>query len=220
MKGDALWKNIDKNTTPGTAFLHPTFWTMVKPGDLVIEVGSGNGRVIEECLARKLRVAAIDINPNELGELRKRYMTNKNVSLEELDVTKSKPLKRKIAQGAILLGLVGALDSPAGRKRALTNVAASLEIGGALCVSEFVYSPTDPVLSHRYKKAEAMGLEKGSFVVDEADGSAKYITHNFQEAELVRLVEADFTIIKLEKTMFTSYHGNERKGISLIAKKK
>ena len=73
MKSKKLWKKIIKDSTPGTATLHPSFFKVLNKKDLVLEIGSGSGRVIDMCLDNQLKVIGYGINANEVAFLKEKY---------------------------------------------------------------------------------------------------------------------------------------------------
>jgi len=219
MRAKDFWERIKENKTPGTAILHSEFDKMVKAKDQVLEVGSGSGRIVDICLEKKAKVIAVDINTEEIDALKRRYQFNDNVTVKELDITKDIAARPSSVDSAIMLGLLGALDSPKERVTSLKNIAKSIKPRGFLFISEFEYYPKDKTLKDRYDRGVLQGLEKGSFLVDSKNGFSSYITHNFELDELKALVEREFEIIDLERRTFMSYHGNKRVGMALIARK-
>jgi ubiquinone/menaquinone biosynthesis C-methylase UbiE len=215
--GQEYWKKIVANQTPGTAQIDDLFWESLNPHETVLEVGVGSGRVIDESLRRGLNIIAIDINKQEIENLRNIYETNEAVELLIADATKPLSLPRKV-NGVVMLGLLGALNFELQRNDALRNCAAVTEPKSEVVVSEFLVDDTDEVLASRYKQGQKDGLERGSFAVFDDAGNVQYITHNFDEDELVSLVGRYATILSVSKTIFMSYHGSERKGIIVRAR--
>ncbi len=220
MKSKNLWRKIKSESTPGTTPLHPSFFTSLNKNDLVLEIGSGSGRVIDICIEKRLRCVGFDVNPNEIESLKVKYKDNKNVTVMEHDITKSSLPKIRGAKAAIMLGLLGALDSTSQRLSALENTLSALDEKGYIFVSEFLYDDSIEELKERYEKGRKLGLENGSFLVEGGKDGTSYITHNFLKEELERVLSTHCTIVDVKITNFTTFHGNIRPGILVVARRK
>jgi 2-polyprenyl-3-methyl-5-hydroxy-6-metoxy-1,4-benzoquinol methylase len=212
------WRDIPRGKTPGTTQIDNRFWRYISSGDTVAEVGSGSGRVIEECIDRQLNVVAIDINQHELAGLKKKYLKNPNVMFLLSDVTKPLSTQDKF-NGVIMLGLLGAVSGSDLRLQALKNCINKAVPGCIFNISEFLVDNDDVILAKRYLEGKLKGFESGSFSVMDEQGSSLCVTHNFELQEIKDLVGSCLDIISIEHTVFLSYHGNKRKGVMILARK-
>ncbi len=58
----------------------------IEPGDLVVEIGPGEGALTEHLLARGARVTALEIDPRLAGELRDRFGEQRGFEVSEADI--------------------------------------------------------------------------------------------------------------------------------------
>lgn len=213
------WSKIPVGKTPGTTLICKEFWESLDNEDLIIEVGTGSGRAAAECLERGFRVLGCDINELEVEhtkrQLGKRFASSK-FDVRYHDITKSS--LSTLGEGALLLGLLGALVKK-DRLMALKNTISSLKPGSILYISEFLINTDDPILLQRYEAGLRLGDEYGTFPVYDDDQNILYFTHNFYEQELLELMKkSGLKIIFCKRQEFMSYHGNKRKGISIMGK--
>src|SRR3989338_7662067 len=81
-----LWLKIGANKTPSSVKIDNDFWKYFKPKDKILDVGCGWGRAVCECLKRGLYVVGIDINKNEITELKKKRL--KGAEIRQGDIFK------------------------------------------------------------------------------------------------------------------------------------
>ena len=66
--------SYDPPTTSPSATAAPTSWeTLVHPGDLVFDVGAGDGTMTDRLVARGARVICVEAHPTRASALRERY---------------------------------------------------------------------------------------------------------------------------------------------------
>lgn len=218
---EELWGKISIGNTPGTAPIDENFWHLLPKKSLIFEVGCGWGRIIFECLKRNFEVVGIEINKNEVDAL------NKKLSQLKLDTKakvyneniKSTSFNNETFSAAIMQGILSALPKNI-RNAGLREIYRILKPGGYIHVAEFELIADDPNAVVRYKNDELITKEPGTLSIRDRSGKELYRTHNFSEGELIKLIEKNkFKIISLSKDNFTSYHGNKKPGLLIIAQK-
>ena len=92
-----------------------------------------------------------------------------------------------------------------------------MEKGGYLHVAEFEMSEK---YEKRYEEDFKITGEYGTLSIkDKETGQELCRGHNFYKEELTGLVKkAGFEIISFKRTFFTSYHGDKKPGMIIIAK--
>lgn len=217
-----FWEKISSGKTPGTIPVSDEFWPMLTPGDSVLEVGCAWGRIVFECLKRNFKVVGIDINKNEI-DLLKEKLTEQNVPENLARVMQSDILstdfKSNQFQGAILLGVLSAMPKN-DRGNCLKEVGRVLKPGGLVYIGEFELNTKIPAYLERYEKDFKVTGEYGTLSIKDDEGQEMYRSHNFSVGEITDLItENGFMMDKLIKDTFTSYHGNRKPGLMLIARK-
>lgn len=72
----------------------------------------------------------------------------------------------------------------------------------------------------RYENDFKITGEFGTLSVRDATGAEMYRSHNFSKIELSDLIKkSGFQIVRFNKTIFTSYHGYKKLGMTIIARK-
>ncbi len=215
-----LWFRVPATKVPGTTPIDEKFWSLLRPGSMVLEVGCGDGRIIYECIKRGFAVIGIDINAAAIKKLRagiKKMGTN-TVSLDVSSITKTK-FNKDFFNAATLQGILSAL-STADRVQALHELWRILKPNAIIHIAEFEFIDNNVVARARYDRDYQITKEYGTISVTNDLGTELYRTHNFKEAELRSLLEATgFTIISFRREIFTSYHGNRKPGLLIILKK-
>jgi len=217
-----LWKKIDANKTPGTMPVSEVFWSKFKPGNQILEVGCGWGRIIENCLDRKLRVVGIDINLNEIialtTKLNKDGVDSNLVEIYEKSVLDT-GFKDNKFDGIIMQGVLSAL-SRKDRMKCLEEVYRMLKPGGCVHIGEFQLNDSDPIFKKRYDEDFLTTKEYGTLSVKDGNGNEMYQSHNFSIDEITDMLKrSGFASTKVIKDIFTSYHGNKKPGMMIISKK-
>ena len=92
-----------------------------------------------------------------------------------------------------------------------------MEEGGYLHIAEF---EMDDRFDKRYKEDFKLTGEYGTLSIKDKDtGKELCRSHNFYKEEITELIEkAGFEIISFKRTLFTSYHGEKKTGMMIIAK--
>jgi len=206
-----LWLKIGANKTPSSVKIDNDFWKYFKPKDKILDVGCGWGRAVCECLKRGLYVVGIDINKNEITELKKKKL--KGAEIRQGDILKIK-LKKEF-NGVLLLGLLSALSKKE-RNKCLKRVNLPLVNGGYIHISEFEMSDK---FKERYENDFKITKEYGTLSVKD-NGKEIFRGHNFTKAEIFDLIKnSGFKAVKFKRAEFTSYHGRKRPGMMIIAQK-
>lgn len=208
-----LWTKIPANKTPNSTLIDEKFWGYFRPQDKILDVGCGSGRVIIDGVKRGFKLTGLDINKNEIKQLRKNI--GKSAEVIYGDILNIK-LKRESFQGAFLQGILSTLEKNK-RNKCLKRVRSFLRKGGCLHVSEFKLSSK---FKERYENDFLLTKEYGTLSVRNCNGDEIYRSHNFSEKEIINLIKnSGFKIVSIKNSTFTSYHGNKKPGMMVIAKK-
>ncbi len=206
-----FWEKIEANKTPSSVKIDNDFWKYFKPKDKILDVGCGWGRAIYECLNRDLYVVGVDINENEIKELKKKNL--RGAEIKYGDILKMK-LKKEF-KGVLMLGLLSVL-SESERGKCLKRVRSFLIKGGYIHISEFEMNNK---FKKRYDSDFKITKEYGTLSVKD-NGTEIFRSHNFTKKEIFDLIKnGEFKIIKFKRAKFTSYHGHKRPGMMIIAQK-
>lgn len=206
-----FWLKMKANKTPSSVKIDDDFWKYFNPKDKILDVGCGWGRAIYECAKRDLRVVGIDINKNEIKELKKKNLRGAEIKCG--DILKIK-LKKEF-KGVLMLGFLSAISKKE-RKRSLEGVRSFLIDGGYIHISEFEMSEK---FKKRYENDFKITKEYGTLSVKD-NGVEIFRSHNFTKKEIFDLIKnSGFKIIKFKRAQFVSYHKDKKPGIMIIVQK-
>lgn len=209
-----LWAKIPPDKIPSSTEIDENFWSCFREGDSILEVGCGQGRFVYDCAVRGFKITGIDINKEAIELLNKdAYLFGAEVYYADILTAK---FKEKF-DGVLLQGLLGSLDKK-NRSKCLNKVKTVMEGGGYLHIAEFEISDK---FEKKYNEDFKLTGEYGTLVIRDKDNGKELCRgHNFYKEEIAELLEkAGFKIVSLKKTFFTSYHGNKKPGIMIIAQK-
>jgi ubiquinone/menaquinone biosynthesis C-methylase UbiE len=210
---DNLWAKISPDKIPSSTKIDKRFWDYFKKGDNILEVGCGQGRFVYSCATRGLKATGIDINKEAIDLLEEdAWLFGAKAS--HLDILNAK-FEEKF-KGALLQGLLGAMEEN-DRLKCLNKVKSIMEKGGYLHIAEFEMSDK---YEKRYKEDFKLTGEYGTMSIKDKDSGEELCRgHNFFKEELIELVKkAGLKIISFKQTFFSSYHGEKKPGMMIIAK--
>jgi tRNA (uracil-5-)-methyltransferase TRM9 len=178
------------------------FANRFKAGDLVLDLGCGNGRDLRHFGSLGINVLGLDISRGQLLVVRQRAETPP--LLVQGDVC-ALPIKADVADGAILAATLHHLPDPESRGQALGETFRCLEPGGLALVG--VWAREQPKFESNFQDAkESLGddWEPGDMLLDWRlpNGSVfKRYYHMFSEEEFDNLLaSSDF---KVERRWFS-----------------
>lgn len=209
-----LWAKIPPNKIPSSTKIDKRFWGYFVKGDSILEVGCGQGRFLYACAMRGFKITGIDINKEAIELLNKdAYLFGAKACYA--DILKAK-FKEKF-KGVLLQGLLCSLEKK-DRIKCLNKVKSAMEMGGYLHVAEFEMSDK---FEKRYIEDFKLTKEYGTLSIKDKDtGKELCRSHNFYKEEIKEMIEmAGFKITSFKRTFFTSYHGEKKPGIMIIAQK-
>ena len=209
-----LWVKIPPKKIPSSTKIDEKFWKYFKKGDNILDVGCGQGRFVYACAIRGLNVTGIDINKKAIELLNKdAFLFGAKVYCEDIFKVK---FEEKF-KGGFLQGLLCS-SKKKDRVKCLNKVESIMEMGGYLHIAEFEMSDK---FTERYKEDFKLTREYGTLSIKDKDSGKELCrSHNFYKEEIIELIEkAGFKIISFKRTFFTSYHGEKKPGMMIIAQK-
>ncbi|MEK7562738.1 MAG: class I SAM-dependent methyltransferase [Patescibacteria group bacterium] len=208
------WAKIPSAKIPSSTKVDESFWDLFSEGDNILDAGCGQGKYVHACAVLGFRVVGIDINKEAIEKLNKDawLLGAESYHLDILSAEFQEKFK-----GALLQGLLSALDKK-DRTKCLYRVKSFMADGGYLHISEFEMSDK---FDARYKEDLKLTGEYGTLSIKDKDtGKELSRSHNFFKEEIIELIEsAGFKIVSFKRTLFTSYHGEKKPGMMIIAKK-
>jgi len=207
------WSKIPPEKIPSSTKVDERFWNYFQEGDSILEAGCGQGRFIYSCAINGLRIVGIDINKEAVKLL------NEDAWLFGAEVYHGNILTTKFKEkfkGVLLQAIISSLK-PRDRIKCLSNVKSAMEKGGYLHIAEFEMNDK---YEERYKKDYKLTGEYGTLSIkDKESGKELCRSHNFFKEEMIELIEnSGFEIVSFKKALFTSYHGEKKPGMMIIAK--
>ncbi len=168
--------------------MHPDFLSTIQPGNTILDVGCGPGR-ISRLLGKKCKVVGIDINEKEIEFARSQGITN-----AEFMVASGADLSQFSSNsfdGAVLVGTLGGVHKEL-RDLILAETARVIRPRSPIYVAELTRKHGNAEREAIYKRDAEMTGEMGSRVVYEFPGERGkilYIAKHFEPEELVELLQ-------------------------------
>jgi len=198
------------SSVPSSLELNANVKAYLRPGDRILDLGCGAGRVLGELVREGRFAVGVDRNLPSLALARARGLRVARADLPCL------PFGADAFDAGILLAVLTTVTTPAAR---LAILAEAARVGcRVLCLADFLQNWDLPYYQSRYEAGLAETGERGSFVVREADGRPLYVAHHFTLEELGGLLaEAGFRLAHADTPRVRTRSGNVVTGVSLAA---
>jgi len=192
------------------------FSDLIKDGDRVLDLGCGNGRLIELFAGKSIDYLGVDNSENLLNVAKKRYPNNNFLLADALNL----PLTDNSFDAIFSIAVLHHIPSRNLRIKFLKEAKRVLKPGGILVLTvwNLLRLKTLPLLV-RYSLLKTMGLSKleyGDVLVPWANKTKRYY-HYFTKKEMTGLAkEAGFEIVEINSLKSIE---NRRVNLCLVAKK-
>lgn len=205
------WNETAK--VPSTLELVPEVAAFLKPGDRVIDLGCGPGRILGE-LAGEDRFGLLVGADRNMPSLRLAGGRGLPVLRAELAAL---PFADAAFDAGILHAVLTTLVPRRQRLAVLTE--ARRVVNRVLCVADFLLNPDIALYKARYDAGEAETGEAGSFLVRESGSdTVLYAAHHHSMQELSGLLsEAGFRVAYAAAPLVRTRSGNVIRGVVLAA---
>ena len=204
------------NTTakvPSTLELVPEVASFLSPGDRIVDLGCGAGRVLGELAGRGCygRLAGADRNLPSLRLAGERGLPVVRAELATL------PFADATFDAGILHAVLTTLVPRT--RRAAVLLEARRVVRRVLCLADFLLNPDIPLYKARYDAGVSETGEAGSFLVRGDDGgTVLYAAHHHTMQELSELLhEAGFRVAYAAAPLVRTRSGNIIRGVVLAA---
>jgi len=226
MDSTLAWKKFANGQTPSSVTLNKIFYEKVSKNSQILDFGCAWGKVPLELQEKGYNVIGFDINEAEIKkaqefakESNKKYKSQ--IKFETANAL-NLPYKDNSFDSCLMQAFMTTLTNPEDRIKVLKEAKRVLKKDGILYMGVFGQTWENPKYQERYDAHFPITKEKGTFIVTK-DGTPNteeiYRVHHYTKDELNKLLSNKFKIELLEKTTFTSYHGNKANGFIVIAKK-
>ncbi|WP_428569853.1 MAG: class I SAM-dependent methyltransferase [Solidesulfovibrio sp. DCME] len=181
----------------------------LRPGDRVLDIGCGAGRIMGELAGQGFRVVGADRNAASLARAGGRGLAVVRADAAAL------PFGTGCFDAAVLHAVLTVLPTPQSRHAVLTE---ARRLGcRLLCIADFLQNWDLPLYKARYEAGQAETGERGSFVVRQA-GEVLYLAHHFTLGELTGLLAgAGYAVALADTPLVTTRSGNRVRGLAVAA---
>ncbi len=199
----------ESSSVPSSLLLDARIAAYLRPGDRVLDIGCGAGRILGELAGQGFRVVGADRNTASLGLARA-----KGLAVVRADAA-ALPFGEGRFDAAVLHAVLTTLPTPESRRAVLAE---ARRLGcRLLCLADFLRNWDLPYYRARYEAGQAETGERGSFVVREA-GEVLYVAHHFSLAELTGLLgQAGYAVAFADTPVVTTRSGKRVRGVVAAA---
>lgn len=193
------------------------FNDLVKDGDRVLDLGCGNGRLIELFVGKNIDYLGVDNSKNLIDIAKKHHPNNNFLLADALNLS----LEDKTFDAIFSIAVLHHIPSRELRIKFFNEAKRILKPNGILVLTVWNLLTRKTILSYlRCSLLKGLGLSKldfGDLFVSWSDKANRYY-HLFSKGELERLAkEAGFEVNKVG--LAKAYRGGRRSNLYLIAKK-
>jgi len=201
------WENMGENV-PSTSTFSERIFDHLQPGNRVLDVGCGYGRISRTFRERGFRLVGIDINKDAIAAAK--FIPGVEFYVQSAD---NLEFEDNFFDGAFTQASLGSMEYQV-RVKSLTEICRVLRKGGVLQVAEFGLGNNPK----RYEEDEKITGEYGTIITKYND--VEYRSHNFEKEELADILKGSgFNILNYEVKPFMSVNSNPYPGHIFIAKK-
>ena len=192
------------------------FRDFVKDGDRVLDVGCGNGRLLELFKDKIINYAGIDVSEKLIDLAKKKYPENNFLVADNLNL----PFPENNFDKVFSIAVLHTIPSKGLREKAISELKRVLKPGGFLILTAWDMWRKDAFLTlFKYaflKLAGRSQLDFGDALIPWADKTKRYY-HFFTKKELIALVEKKG--FKIMKKGIAKNENKKRSNIYIIAEK-
>lgn len=196
---------------PGTLPITENLQNAVSRATRVLDIGCACGRLPTQ-LKRPLGSiwTGLDINPDAISKARARLLPAAEFYVHDILTPWSNAANPDLV---VLNGILTCLPCEIQRARLFKNLAQIVRDGaGRVYVADFLQTWTESCHSKRYEHGIQLGLERGSFLVEDGSRRLLYIARHFTEREIKDL----FAAVGLNLLHFQIFSGHTRSGKKVL----
>lgn len=182
------WLQFNEANTPATNYLHPDAISNMSSEHLVLDLGCGYGRNIQNLANIALRVVGVDINHEEVKHASLGHQ-EENINFAVMNGAQL-GFADNTFNDVVLLGVIGGIHSEM-RHKIIEESVRVLKPGGMVYLGENTVDSTVKIKQERYSMGKEITGEDGTMVVYNNDQSAEgiaFISKHFEPEEIKSLL--------------------------------
>lgn len=208
---------------PSTVHLDQDMISPIPEGSSVLEFACAGGRTAFDLEAMGFKVTAFDIDSDAISHC-KAEAEEKGSSIQFLEADgRNLPFEDNSFDAVIMNAFMTMMDTRSSRMSGFLEGFRVLKEGGYLYLADFIQTWDDEAYKKRYEEHENLTGEIGTFIVTEdgsLEGEELYRAHHYTRSELLWYVETRYVVLAEKETRFMTFHGNEIKGLIILAGKR
>lgn len=208
MKSQEYWNRVSADKEFTTPFQAEEFSKYVSPESLILDVGCGYGRTLNELYQNGYRnLMGIDFSRGMI-ERGKKEFPHLDLRVKETDRI---DLPDDSADAVILFAVLTCIRTNEEQEQLLSEIRRVLKPGGVLYVNDFLLNTDERNLSRYEKYKDTYGIY-GVFELPEG------AVCRHHEEEWIRQLLKDFSVLTYERLTFTTMNGHKSNGFYYIGR--
>ena len=186
LQSSRVWSEMSPQQIPATIPATPELIALTVQARRILDVGCASGRLVEQLAAHSNKTwLGVDVNNRAIVEANGRRIAHASFIVH--DMLQPLPAEEGFDL-AIFNAFFTCLPEISQREKVFDNLPASTQSHSRIYIADFCQTWELACHATRYQQGIKVGLERGSFSVENSEGDVLYLAHHFTREEIRQLL--------------------------------